>query len=323
MQESKLENTIQESKFTNWQKYAAPIFLVALILFNTIFTSNFLRINTVNNVITQSAVTILVSMGMTLVISTGGIDISVGSLMALTGVITASLMGEIGLFGSIAIGVAASLALGVINGFLVGKMRLQAMVVTLGMMLTARGLAQVVTNGRDIYFNQLGQAGSTLSAFGSYRIGGIVPVQIIPIIIAVLVVWLIVEKMTLGRKIEATGDNLTASKMTGINANLIMIVVYVLSAMFAGFAGILEMSRVSVASGGALGQLAELDAIAAVAIGGTPLSGGKANVFGTVIGAIIMQLITLTAVMNNVPEEYAQIMKAVILILAVYIQRKK
>lgn len=323
MQRSKLMNSMEENKKFDWQKYSAPLFLLALIIFNTFFTSNFFRVNTINNIITQSSVTILVSMGMTLVISTGGIDISVGSLMALTGVITASLMSEIGLVGAILVGVLVSMALGVVNGFLVGKMRLQAMVVTLGMMLTARGLAQVVTAGRDIYFNQLGQAGQILTLMGSYKIAGIVPVQIIPIVIAVLAVWLIVEKMTLGRKIEATGDNLTASKMTGINANLIMIVVYVLSAFFAGFAGILEMSRVAVASGGALGQAAELDAIAAVAIGGTPLSGGKANVFGTVIGALTMQLITLTAVMNNVPEEYAQILKAAILILAVYIQRKK
>lgn len=307
----------------DWTKYSAPLFLLALVVFNVIFTSNFLQINTLNNIVTQSTITILISMGMTLVISTGGIDISVGSLMALTGVITASLMAEMNLLLAVVIGVLAAVALGIINGFLVGKMQLQAMVVTLGMMLTARGLAQVVTSGRDIYFNQLGQAGELLSTLGSYKIGGVVPIQIIPIIISVFIVWMIVEKTSLGRKIEATGDNLIASQMTGINAHLIMIIVYILSAMFAGFAGILEMSRVSVASGGALGQGAELDAIAAVAIGGTPLSGGKARVLGTVVGAIIMQLITLTAVMNNIPEEYAQILKAIILVLAVYVQRKK
>lgn len=310
-------------KFSNLQKYSAPIFLFVLLLFNVVFTSNFFHLNTLNNTINQVATTMLISMGMTLVISTGGIDISVGSLMALTGVVTASLMAEMGIFIAALIGILVSVVLGMVSGFLVGKMQLQAMVVTLGMMLTGRGLAQVVTSGRDIYLNQLGEVGEKLGAFGSYRIGGVVPVQILPIVIVVIAVWFIVEKTTLGRKIEATGDNLTGSLMTGINANLIMILVYVLSAGLAGFAGILELSRVSVASGGSLGQLAELDAIAAVAIGGTPLSGGKANVIGTVIGALVMQLITLTAVMNNIPEQYAQVLKAIILILAVYIQRKK
>lgn len=313
---------MQTSKLSKLKQYSAPFFLVVLFLFNALVTPNFFQLNTLNNTITQIASTMLISMGMTLVISTGGIDISVGSLMAFAAVVTASLMSELGLFFAIIIAVLVTSLFGIVSGFLVGKMRLQAMVVTLGMLMTARGAAQVVTEGRDIYLNQLGAIGATVSAFGSYRIAGIVPVQIIPILLAIFLVWLIVEKTTLGRKIEATGDNLVASQMTGINANATLIFVYVLSAIFASFAGVLEMSRVSVASGGSLGQLAELDAIAAVAIGGTPLSGGKARVFGTVMGALVMQLITVTTVMNNIPEQYAQILKAVILIAAVYIQRK-
>lgn len=313
---------MQNSKLSNLRQYSAPAFLVILLLFNAIVTPNFFQLNTLNNIITQIATTIMISMGMTLVISTGGIDISVGSLMAFSAVVTASLMSEIGIFLAILVGIVVTSLFGIVSGFLVGKMRLQAMVVTLGMLMTARGAAQVVTGGRDIYLNQLGEVGEILSNFGSYRIAGVLPVQIIPIVLSVLLVWLIVNQTTLGRKIEATGDNLIASQMTGINANATLIFVYVLSAVFASLGGVLEMSRVSVASGGSLGQLAELDAIAAVAIGGTPLSGGKARVVGTVLGAIVMQLITLTTVMNNIPEQYAQILKAVILIAAVYIQRK-
>lgn len=302
---------------------SALVFLIALIILNSVITSNFFSVNTLNNIITQIAPTILVSMGMTLVISTGGIDISVGSMMAVSGVIVASLMANYGIFVAMIIGIFAAILFGAINGFFVGVLRLQAMVVTLGSMLLLRGLAQVITEGRDIYFNQLGNSGQLLADLGNYKLFGTVPIQIIPIVLSIVIVWVIVNRSTLGRKIEATGDNMTAGEMTGLNVNKIIMIVYSLSAIFAMFAGVFQMARVSVASGSSLGQSAELDAIAAVAIGGTPLSGGKAQVLGTFIGALIMQLITLTVVMNNIPEQYAQILKAFILVLALYFQGKK
>lgn len=312
-------NNITNKLFLN----SALVFLIVLIVLNSIITSNFFSINTLNNIVTQIAPTILVSLGMTLVISTGGIDISVGSMMAVGGVIVASLMADFGIVIAILVGLAATMLFGALNGVFVGVLRLQAMVVTLGSMLLLRGVAQVITEGRDIYFNQLGEAGQALADFGNYKIFGTVPIQIIPIVLSIFIVWVIVNRSTLGRKIEATGDNMNAGEMTGINVNKIIIIVYGLSAIFAMFAGVFQMARVSVASGSSLGQAAELDAIAAVAIGGTPLSGGKAQVFGTVVGALIMQLITLTVVMNDIPEQYAQILKAIIIVLALYFQGKK
>ncbi len=305
------------------QKYAAIAMLLALILGNSIFTKNFFDIGTLTNIITQCCPTILVSMGMTLVISTGGIDIGVGSVMAMAGVMTAQYMPQIGLIPALLVAVLASLVVGCINGFLIGKLKLQAMVITLGMQLTIRGLAQVICDGRDIYFNKLGAVGQELALWGSYKIGGFLPVQIVPILIAVICVWILASRTVLGRQIQAVGDSIKSSSLAGINAARTMMIVYGLSSVLAAFAGVFQAARVTVAAGSSLGQLAELNAIAAVVIGGTPMSGGKPHVLGTVVGALIMQMITLTCVMNNIPDEYAQVVKAVIIVFAVYIQREQ
>ena len=305
------------------QKYAAIAMLLALIVFNSIFTNNFFAAGTLNNIITQCCPTILCSMGMTLVISTGGIDIGVGSVMALAGVMTARYMPMIGVIPALIVGVLASLLVGCINGFLIGKLKLQAMVITLGMQLAIRGLAKVICDGRDIYFNKLGAVGEELALWGSYKIGGTIPVQIVPIVISVVCIWILAKKTVLGRQIQAVGDSIKSSTLAGINAARTMMIVYGLSSVLAAFAGVFQAARVTVAAGSSLGQLAELNAIAAVVIGGTPMSGGKPNVIGTVIGALIMQMITLTCVMNNIPDEYAQVLKAAIIVFAVYIQREQ
>ncbi len=305
------------------QKYAAIAMLLFLVVFNSLFTSNFFSAGTINNIITQCCPTILCSMGMTLVISTGGIDIGVGSVMALAGVMTAKYMPSIGVIPALIVALLACLVVGCINGFLIGKLKLQAMVITLGMQLTIRGLAQVICDGRDIYFNKLGDVGEQLALWGSYKIGGTIPVQIVPIVISVLCVWVLAKKTVLGRQIQSVGDSIKSSTLAGINAARTMMIVYGLSSILAAFAGVFQAARVTVAAGSSLGQLAELNAIAAVVIGGTPMSGGKPNVIGTVIGALIMQMITLTCVMNNIPDEYAQVLKAAIIVFAVYIQREQ
>lgn len=313
----------KEDKMALIQKYSAVAMLLFFVIFNSIFTNNFFATGTINNVITQSCPTILCGMGMTLVISTGGIDISVGSVMALCGVMTAKYMTSIGIMPALLLGVTVALAVGCINGFFVGKLRLQAMVITLGMQLAIRGAAQVLCNGRDIYFDKLGDAGAQLARWGSYKIGGILPIQIVPIIISIVLIWILVEKMVLGKQIQSVGDNIKSSSLAGINAAKTLMIVYGFSSVLAAFAGVFQAARVTVAAGSSLGQLAELDAIAAVVIGGTPMSGGKAHVIGTVVGALIMQMITLTCVMNNIPDEYAQVLKAIIIVFAVFIQREQ
>jgi ribose transport system permease protein len=305
------------------KKYSAIILLLSFIILNSIITPNFFKLSNLNNIITQICPIILCGMGMTMVISTGGIDIAVGSVMALSGVISAKLMINIGLVPAIIIAIISSIFVGLIAGFMVGKLKLQAMIVTLGLMLGVRGVAQVLCNGRDIYLNKLGEVGSKFALLGTQKIGGIIPIQIIPILISIIFVWVLMEKTVFGRRVQAVGDNIKSSSLTGINTAKTMMIVYGMSSFFAAFAGIFQAAKVAVAAGSSLGQLAELDAIAAVVIGGTPMSGGKARVIGTVIGALIMQMITLTCVMNNIPSQYAQVFKAIIIVFAVFIQREK
>ena len=305
------------------KKYSAVAMLLFFVLINSLFTKNFFHLGNLNNIITQICPTILCGMGMTLVISTGGIDISVGSVMALAGVMTARMMTGAGLLPSILAAVLVSVLIGCFTGFMVGKLRLQAMVITLGLQLGLRGVAQVLCGGRDIYFNKLGKVGEQLGLWGTYKIGGVIPIQVVPILLSVAVVWVLAEKMVLGRQIQAVGDSLKSSTLSGIHASVVLMFVYGISAFFAAFAGIFQAAKVSVAAGSSLGQLAELDAIAAVVIGGTPMTGGKAHVFGTVIGALMMQMITLTCVMNDIPDQYAQVFKAAIIVFAVFIQREQ
>lgn len=305
------------------KKYSAIAMLIFFILFNSVFTPNFFRIGNLNNIITQICPTILCGMGMTLIISTGGIDIAVGSVMALAGVMTAQFMPGTGLFPALILAVLASVFAGCISGFFVGRLKLQAMVITLGMQLAVRGVSQVLCGGRDIYFNKLGEVGKQLSVWGSYKIGGVIPVQIVPIVLSVAAIWILAEKTVLGRQIQAVGDSMKSSSLAGINTAITLMFVYGLSGFLAAFAGIFQAAKVTVAAGSSLGQLAELDAIAAVVIGGTPMTGGKAHVLGTVVGALIMQMITLTCVMNNIPDQYAQVFKALIIVVAVFIQREQ
>ncbi len=318
-----MNSTTKQDTMQLVKKYSAVTLLLFFILVNSVFTPNFFRLSNLNNIITQICPTILCGMGMTLVISTGGIDISVGSMMALSGVLTAQMMSGAGLLPSVAAAVLVSVMIGCFTGFMVGKLRLQAMVITLGLQLGLRGVAQVLCGGRDIYFNKLGEVGQQLSLWGTYKIGGVIPIQIVPIVLSVVVVWIMVEKTVLGRQIEAVGDSLRSSILAGIHASVILMFVYGISAFFAAFAGVFQAAKVSVAAGSSLGQLAELDAIAAMVIGGTPMSGGKARVIGTVVGALMMQMITLTCVMNNIPDQIAQVFKAIIIVFAVFIQREQ
>ena len=318
-----MNSTTKQDTMQLVKKYSAVTLLLFFILVNSVFTPNFFRLSNLNNIITQICPTILCGMGMTLVISTGGIDISVGSMMALSGVLTAQMMSGAGLLPSVAAAVLVSVMIGCFTGFMVGKLRLQAMVITLGLQLGLRGVAQVLCGGRDIYFNKLGEVGQQLSLWGTYKIGGVIPIQIVPIVLSVVVVWIMVEKTVLGRQIEAVGESLRSRILAGIHASVILMFVYGISAFFAAFAGVFQAAKVSVAAGSSLGQLAELDAIAAVVIGGTPMSGGKARVMGTVVGALMMQMITLTCVMNNIPDQIAQVFKAIIIVFAVFIQREQ
>ncbi len=299
------------------RKHSPVIMLGTLLLINAIFTSNFFTIDIVWLIIIQCATIILTGMGQTMVIATGGIDISIGSQMALAAVVCAHML-PYGILPAVIAAIIACAVMGLISGFMVGKLNVSPMVVTLSMLLFARGVAQVLNDGRILYIDQY----KNFEFLGQGKILGELPMQIIPIVIVVAVVYFIIEKTAWGRRIQAVGDNPTAARLTGINATWTIISAYVFSAMFAAVAGLVLVSKVGAADGSNMGRLAELDAIAAVAVGGTSMAGGRAKVMGTLLGAIVMQLITITVVMNNIQYEYAQILKSAIIIFAVFIQRE-
>jgi ribose transport system permease protein len=301
------------------RQHAANIFFVFMLLINLAITPNFFNAGTIWNIIVQTTTILLTGMGMAMVISTGGIDISVGSMMAVGSMVTAKLM-FLGIMPAIMIGLLVCVFFGLVSGFMVGKLKCQPMVVTLAMSIGLRGLAQVINNAKILF---LGNEYSGFFALGRYKIFGVLPIQIVPMVIVVGLVYFIIEKTVLGRKIQAAGDNPRSASLAGINTVRTINYVYMFSALFAGLAGIIVTAKAGAADGNSVGVLAELDAIAAVAVGGSSMSGGRTKVFGTVVGALIMQLITISVNMNNIPFEVSEVLKAVIIILAVYAQREK
>lgn len=300
------------------KKYSMLIMLVILLLINAIFTENFFSTDIIWLMIIQCCTIILTGMGMTMVIATGGIDISVGSMIALSAIVCGLTL-PYGVVPAMISAILACAVMGLISGFMVGKLKVSPMVVTLSMLLFARGVAQVLNDGQIVYIDMY----KSFEFLGQGKLFGEVPMQIIPIVIVIALVYFIMEKMSWGRRIQSVGDNPTAARLAGINSTGTIISVYVFSAVVTAIAGLVLVSKAGAADGCNMGRLAELDAIAAVAVGGTSMAGGRAKVFGTLIGAVIMQLITITVVMNNIQYEYAQILKAAIIIFAVFIQREK
>lgn len=295
--------------------YSPAIVLVLMLVLNMIFTPNFAGINTFRNISIQVTSALLVALGMTWVIASGGIDISVGSVMAVTSMASAKLIG-FGIFPAIMFGLMIGTMSGVIAGFVIAKFKIQPIIVTLPLMIGMRGLAQIINDSKILRFES-----EDYVFIGRHRFFGEIPIQIIIVIIAVVIMYYISNKMVFGRKIQAVGDNRRASNLVGINTFAVTIGIYATCAFLASVAGVIETARISASDANILGSMIELDAIAAVAIGGTPMDGGKPNIMGTVFGAIIIQIVTTMVNMNNISFEYSMILKALIIILALWVQR--
>lgn len=302
-----------------FSKYGALSFFVILIILNAFITPNFLRIGTFRNLLLQGYPILVVALGMTLVISSGGIDISVGSIMALSSSVTARLFTSgFGLIPSVAAGLLAACLCGLFNGFMISRFRIQPIVITLILMIGGRGLAQIILGELFISFY-----GTPFADIGSWKIGSTIPVQVVIILFLIVTTYFAVNKMTFGQYVEAVGDNYNAARLSGININLVILAVYSSCGLLCGVAGIVEAARINAVNAGSLGLLVELDAIAAVAIGATPFTGGKARIIGTVIGALIVQLVTIIVNMNNIQFHYSLVIKACIIIIALYLQKER
>lgn len=302
------------------KRYGAILVLLFLLIINSLFTKNFLHINTMWNILLQAFPVIIISMGMALVIGTGGIDISVGSTMAISSIVLAklSIMDERSIAIGLLMALFAAFLFGLFNGILVGVLKFQPIVATLILMIAGRGIAQQFNDGTVISFY-----GNKYTELGSLRIGGVLPVQVVMLVIVFGIMLFIAKKTTFGKYLQATGENIETSRLSGVNTVAVIIAAYVICAVLAGAASIMETLRICAADPNNIGQSIELDCVAAVAVGGASMSGGTVRLGGTVTGAIVMQLITTMVNMNNINYSYSLVIKAVIIIVALYLQREK
>lgn len=315
-------------KLSRWiQGYEALVALVILIIFNLIFTRQLDSLISITDLLVHVTPTLILAIGMTLVIATGGIDISVGSVMGLTGILTylifsGKLFGiqnpVVGTIVAIPVALAVATLIGAINGVLVTRFNVQPIVATLITLITVRGIAEVTVNGFQFAF-----LSAPIVSWLSGNVLGFLPRQVILMAVIVAFFAWLMRATAFSRYLLASGGNQSAARLAGVPVNRVLIIVYAICGFLAGVAGLAFIAFVSAANPVHDGLGKELDAIAAVAVGGTPLSGGRATVLGTVIGAIFIQLIRQTVVALNIPDDIASVIIGVLIILAVYFQRQR
>ena len=301
-------------------KYKSLLGLVLLIAVVSILNPSFLSPKNIMNILRQTSVNAVISAGMTFVILTGGIDLSVGSILGISGAVCASILvsGQ-----NVVIAVLAALVVGAVvgflNGFIISKGKLQPFIATLATMTVLKGLTLVYTNGNPITL------GSNELAMSFGKIGGGtilgIPTPAMIMILVFMVCYYILHNTKMGRYTYALGSNEEATKLSGLNTDKIKIWVYTISGILASIAGIIITSRLYSAQPTA-GSGYELDAIAAVVLGGTSLNGGKGKITGTIIGALIIGVLSNALNILDVSSYYQTMVKGAVILLAVLLDRK-
>jgi simple sugar transport system permease protein len=303
--------------------------LVLLLVGNLAFTPDFFSIRmrdghlygSLIDILHFGSPLILVSLGMTLVIATGGIDLSVGSVVSIAGALACMIISRQadqtaigGVIGAVATGIAVAALLGAWNGLLVARGGIQPIIATLILMVAGRGVAQLITDGQIITVN----SPPYKVIGGGYRLT--LPFSIIMVAAVVALTLVLIRRTALGLLLESVGGNAEASRLVGIRAKGLIAGAYVFAAVCAGIAGIMISSNVSSADGNNAGLWIELDAILAVVIGGTALTGGRFSLTGTVIGALIIQTLATTIYTIGVPPETTLVVKALVVMIVCLIQ---
>jgi len=301
------------------QEFGVFIILVAMMLFLTFYTKTFLATTNISNILRDFSWIAIAAFGECMVVITGGIDLSVGSVMGLSGLITAMLFARsMPIPVAVAGGLATGLIVGLANGLMVTKGKLPPFIATLGTLLMARGLCYGLSGGwpvRDLpsAFNNLGR--------GVVRIGGFdLPLPAIFMLVCAIIVSAYLTRTVWGYRIYAVGGNETATSLSGINTNWIKIMVYSIAGLLAAIGGILMTARLGVASPMA-GQGYELDVIAAAVVGGTSLSGGEGTILGALIGAFIMQVLRNGLVLTGVSAYWLQAVQGLVIVIAIMLDQ--
>lgn len=303
----------------SFQQLLAFASLLVLVLFFSVASANFYQAANLSNILLSTVVTGLLALGTTFVIITGGIDLSIGTGMTLCSVMTAVFMTQLGMpmILGVLCGVAFGALMGGVNGFFVAVLKIPSFIATLAMMMVAAGLALVISGTKPIYTNEV--AGfQKIFALGKSIPGLVIPNAVFILFAAAIIAGLILSKTILGRYTYSIGSNEQATALSGVNVRKWTVLIYTLAGCFTGLAGVIATARLNSAQpAGGMGL--ELQAIAAVVIGGTSLQGGKGSIIGTVIGALIMSVLTNGLSIMSIPQEWQQVAVGVVILLAVYL----
>lgn len=289
--------------------------LILIGIFFTFLTPNFLTSSNMMNVLRQASINIVLASGMTMVILTGGIDLSVGSILASTAVIGLVTSLDPNLqWATVLFPLLAGLLMGLLNGVFVAYVGLVPFIVTLATMTALRGVSYLIPDGTTVINNDL-----NFAWIGNNYLGPI-PWLVIVALAIIALSWFILRKTVLGEHIYAVGGNANAARLTGINVPIVLTFVYGMSGLLSGLGGVMTASRLYSASG-LLGNGYELDAIAAVILGGTSPSGGIGSVAGTLVGALIMAVLNNGLTLMNISFYWQMVIKGIVIIIAVTIDR--
>lgn len=312
------EQDLMSRPASAWQKYGLLIAFAVLCVVFSFRSPAFLTVQNGINVLRQISINAILAIGVTCVILTGGIDLSLGSVLALTGVLAASFAhpDTYPLILPLAIGILGGVWIGLLNGIVITRFRVAPFIVTLGMMTIARGGALIASKGRPVSnlsdtFNFIGN-GNFLR----------VPIPVIILVVVFGISYFVLRRTTFGRHVYAVGGNEEAARASGISTQRVKIAAYAICSGLAGLAGIIQASRITTGQPNA-GISYELDAIAAVVIGGTSLSGGIGSITGTLLGALLIGTLNNGLDLLNVSSYYQQVVKGLIIIGAVILDREK
>ncbi len=313
--------------FTRKQRILWPLLALALLLlFNDIFTPGFFNLElreghlygTLIDILKHGGIVMLVSLGMTLVIATGGVDLSVGAVMAVAGAVLAqAAINHQSPFVAMIFALLVSLVLGAWNGLLVAGIGIQPIVATLILMVAGRGVAQLITEGQILNFTDA----TLVYIANGYLLG--MPFTCTLVLVLLAVTYALTRGTALGLFIESVGDNDIASRYAGVNSRFVKFIAYVFAGFCAGLAGLVAASNIKSADANHAGLYAELDAILAVVIGGTALTGGRFYLLGSIVGALLIQTLTTTMYARNVSADIAPVPKALVVIAVCLLQSDK
>ncbi len=312
---SVVHRTVTDRLRTSAANYLFLVLFVSVFVIAALYADIFFTTRNMANLLRQVVANGLVSLGMLLVILTGGVDLTVGSFVALGGVIFTGFADTVGILPALILAVSAGAAFGIVNGVLVAHFRLQSFIVTLAMMGVVRGFVYVYTETPLVAMHP---------AFRVLGAGTVGPISygVIITAIAYLLIWFFLNRMHIGRAMVAIGGNREAVRLAGINVTLTTILAYLLSGVFSALAGAVLVSRLGIAQP-SLGFAYELDAIAAVVIGGGVLGGGGGSAVGTAAGALTLGIINNLMNLFGIESYYQQIVRGIVIILAVMARRKQ